>query len=50
VIHALKELGVQKVAPSHCSGDKAIDKFKAAFGEGFIKMGVGRVIDINTKQ
>ena len=49
VIDALKELGVQKVAPSHCSGDKAIAMFKDAFGDGFIKMGVGRVIAIDTK-
>jgi 7,8-dihydropterin-6-yl-methyl-4-(beta-D-ribofuranosyl)aminobenzene 5'-phosphate synthase len=45
VIDALKQLGVKKVAPSHCSGDKAIAKFKTAFGDGFIKMGVGRVVD-----
>ena len=49
VIDALKELGVQNVAPSHCSGDKAIAMFKEAFGDGFIKMGVGRVINIDTK-
>ena len=44
VVDKLKELGVQKVAPTHCSGDKAIAKFKDSFGDGFIKMGVGRVI------
>lgn len=44
VVDKLKELGVQKVAPTHCSGDKAIAKFKDSFGEGFIQMGVGRVI------
>lgn len=49
VIDRLKELGVRKVAPTHCSGDKAIAMFKDAFGDGFIKMGVGRVIDIDTK-
>jgi 7,8-dihydropterin-6-yl-methyl-4-(beta-D-ribofuranosyl)aminobenzene 5'-phosphate synthase len=49
VIDTLKELGVQKVAPSHCSGDKAIAKFKDAFGDGFIRIGVGRVLQIDTK-
>jgi 7,8-dihydropterin-6-yl-methyl-4-(beta-D-ribofuranosyl)aminobenzene 5'-phosphate synthase len=49
VIDAFKQLGVQKVAPSHCSGDKAISMFQKAFGEGFVRMGVGRVIDIDTK-
>jgi 7,8-dihydropterin-6-yl-methyl-4-(beta-D-ribofuranosyl)aminobenzene 5'-phosphate synthase len=50
VIHALKELGVQRMAPSHCSGDKAIAMFKEAFGDGFVQMGVGRVIKIGTDQ
>jgi 7,8-dihydropterin-6-yl-methyl-4-(beta-D-ribofuranosyl)aminobenzene 5'-phosphate synthase len=49
VIDGLKELGVQKVAPTHCSGDKAIAMFKEAFGDGFVKLGVGRMIDIDTK-
>ena len=49
VIDTLKELGVQKVAPSHCSGDKAIAKFQDAFGDRFIKMGVGRVVEVDTK-
>ena len=49
VIDQLKELGVQKVAPSHCSGDKAIAKFKDSFGDGYVKMGVGRVLlDLGT--
>jgi metal-dependent hydrolase (beta-lactamase superfamily II) len=36
----LKKLGMQTVAPSHCSGDKAISMFRDAFGNGFVKMGV----------
>jgi len=47
-IDNLKELGVHKMAPSHCSGDHAIAKFRAAFEKGFIEMGVGRVIEIGT--
>jgi 7,8-dihydropterin-6-yl-methyl-4-(beta-D-ribofuranosyl)aminobenzene 5'-phosphate synthase len=49
VIDELKKLGVQKVAATHCSGDKAISMLQDAFGEGFIKMGVGRVITITTE-
>ena len=49
VIDALKGLGVQKVAPTHCSGDAAIAAFKDAFGGDYIKVGVGRVIDIDAK-
>ena len=49
VIDDLQKLGVQKVAPTHCSGDKAISLFQDAFGDGFIKMGVGRVIEIDAE-
>lgn len=44
VINHLKELGIQKMGATHCSGDKPMAKLKQAFGDGFIKMGVGRVI------
>jgi metal-dependent hydrolase (beta-lactamase superfamily II) len=49
VIDHLKKLGVQEVAPTHCSGDKAISMFQGTFGDGFVKMGVGRVIEIESK-
>ena len=39
VIDELKQLGVQKVAATHCSGDKAISMFRDAFGDGFVTMG-----------
>lgn len=46
VVDDLKKLGVQKVGATHCSGDKAIAKMKEAFGDGFVRMGVGRVVEI----
>jgi 7,8-dihydropterin-6-yl-methyl-4-(beta-D-ribofuranosyl)aminobenzene 5'-phosphate synthase len=46
VITRLKELDVQQVAPCHCTGDQAISAFKDSFGEGFIQVGVGKVITI----
>jgi 7,8-dihydropterin-6-yl-methyl-4-(beta-D-ribofuranosyl)aminobenzene 5'-phosphate synthase len=49
VIDDLKKLGVQKVAATHCSGDRAISMLRDAFGDGFVKMGVGRVIDIDAE-
>jgi 7,8-dihydropterin-6-yl-methyl-4-(beta-D-ribofuranosyl)aminobenzene 5'-phosphate synthase len=49
VVSELKELGVKKVAPSHCTGDKAIDLFKAVFGDDFIPMGVGQVLRIDNR-
>jgi len=41
VIAELKRLGVRQVAPSHCTGEKAIEQFKAALGADFIRAGVG---------
>ncbi|KPL03252.1 MAG: hypothetical protein AMJ90_03455 [candidate division Zixibacteria bacterium SM23_73_2] len=44
VISALEDLGVQKVAPCHCSGVGALELFKKRYGENFIENGVGKVI------
>lgn len=49
VIDELKTLGVEKVAVSHCSGKAAIALFKDAFGDGFIKTGVGFVLEIDAR-
>lgn len=41
IILALKEMGVKKVAPSHCTGEEAILRFKRAWVENFIPGGCG---------
>jgi 7,8-dihydropterin-6-yl-methyl-4-(beta-D-ribofuranosyl)aminobenzene 5'-phosphate synthase len=46
IIRSFRELGVRKVSPSHCSGDRAKELFKEEYGEDFIDNGVGKVIDI----
>lgn len=46
IIQRLKDLGVQNIAPSHCTGDKAIRLFKEAWGVGFIRAGCGAVLEI----
>ena len=46
IIGQFKELGVQKVGATHCTGDRAIELFEQAYGENFIRMGVGKVIQI----
>ena len=46
IIGRLKALGVEKVAPSHCTGDNAIRLFRKAWGENFIEGGLGAVIEI----
>lgn len=44
VVAALKELGVQKVAPCHCTGDAARQLFSVEFGTNFIPTGAGTII------
>lgn len=46
VVRRLRELGVQRVAPTHCTGDAAIARFRAAWGSAFLEAGVGRVVRI----
>ncbi|MEJ2051124.1 MAG: MBL fold metallo-hydrolase, partial [Calditrichota bacterium] len=46
IIRSLKELGVQKVAPSHCSGDLCRDIMQRAFAKDFIANGAGGIICI----
>ena len=46
VIQEFKRIGVKKVAPSHCTGDNAIALFRKAYGDDFIRIGAGAVIEI----
>lgn len=46
IIQRLKTLGVKKVAPSHCTGDKAIALFRQQWQDNFIEGGLGAVIEI----
>lgn len=46
IIKEFKRIGVVHVAPCHCTGDQAINQFKEAFGDDFISVGVGAVIEI----
>ncbi|AEH44971.1 metal-dependent hydrolase of the beta-lactamase superfamily [Thermodesulfatator indicus DSM 15286] len=41
IAHELKRLGVTQVAPSHCTGKKALAIFADVFGDGFLKVGAG---------
>jgi 7,8-dihydropterin-6-yl-methyl-4-(beta-D-ribofuranosyl)aminobenzene 5'-phosphate synthase len=44
VIAELKQSGVHQAAPSHCTGDRAIEQFRAAFGPDFIPIGAGAMM------
>jgi len=39
-------LGVQQVAPSHCTGERAIEQFRHEFGTGFIPVGAGAILHV----
>jgi len=46
IISEFKKLHVKKVGPTHCTGDRAIQWFKEAYGANFEQMGVGRTLKI----
>lgn len=46
VISDLKELGVRRVVPCHCTGDRAIERFAVSYGDGFTRCATGTVVDL----
>lgn len=46
IIEEFRRLGVQRVAPCHCSGDLARRSFKASYGEACILAGVGSRLQV----
>ncbi len=46
LIAAFRGLGVQRIAPSHCTGEQAMALLAQEWGADFIESGVGRVIEI----
>ncbi len=46
IIDTFRELDVKYVAPSHCTGKKAIKLFREQFGENFINAGLGKSITL----
>jgi 7,8-dihydropterin-6-yl-methyl-4-(beta-D-ribofuranosyl)aminobenzene 5'-phosphate synthase len=46
IVEAFRQLGVQKVAPCHCSGDVARRLFEEAYGEDFVLAGVGSRLEV----
>jgi 7,8-dihydropterin-6-yl-methyl-4-(beta-D-ribofuranosyl)aminobenzene 5'-phosphate synthase len=44
VLSGLCELGAERVAPCHCTGESAVALLATAFGEGYQRCGVGLVL------
>ena len=47
IINALKVLGVETIAPSHCTGKRAMSSFRDAWKHNFIEGGCGAVIEVS---
>lgn len=45
IIESLLDLGVQRVMPTHCTGEDAIARFAEVFGEDYLEGGVGRAVE-----
>ena len=46
IVARFQELGVERVGATHCTGDKAIEAFRRAYGARFVEMGAGRVVEL----
>lgn len=46
VVKKFRELGVKKIAPSHCTGDPVREAFRDEYKENFIEYGVGKIIEL----
>jgi 7,8-dihydropterin-6-yl-methyl-4-(beta-D-ribofuranosyl)aminobenzene 5'-phosphate synthase len=46
IAEKIKKLGVEKVGPTHCTGEKSIQVFREKFGGNFVQIGVGAILKI----
>jgi 7,8-dihydropterin-6-yl-methyl-4-(beta-D-ribofuranosyl)aminobenzene 5'-phosphate synthase len=49
IIDSFERLGVERVAPCHCSGDNARRLLRDHYGEGYIECGAGRRVTLPPK-
>jgi 7,8-dihydropterin-6-yl-methyl-4-(beta-D-ribofuranosyl)aminobenzene 5'-phosphate synthase len=45
-VSGIRERGVIKAGPSHCTGDAAREVFEEVFGDGYIEVGAGSVVEV----
>ncbi len=46
IVSDFEQMGVEQVGPCHCTGEAAIARFSSAYGDNFIKIGVGSIIHL----
>jgi 7,8-dihydropterin-6-yl-methyl-4-(beta-D-ribofuranosyl)aminobenzene 5'-phosphate synthase len=44
IISNFRSMGVNQVAPAHCTGERAINMFADEYGDDYIQAGVGRIL------
>ena len=49
IVAELRQLGVQRILPTHCTGDAAVELFRAEFGGACLDGGVGRRVAFSAK-
>ena len=46
IVNRFKQLGIKKIAPTHCTGKNARGLFKQEYGNDFIEVRVGQTIEV----
>lgn len=47
IVAIFKDMGVTYAAPTHCSGDKTLEAFKEVYGDHYLALGAGKVLNIS---
>jgi 7,8-dihydropterin-6-yl-methyl-4-(beta-D-ribofuranosyl)aminobenzene 5'-phosphate synthase len=47
IIRSFHQIGVLKCGATHCTGEKAVALFKKAYGQNYLPMGTGRILEIS---
>lgn len=47
IVQSFQDIGVEKCGATHCTGERAIALFRKAFGENFLDMGTGKILEIS---
>jgi 7,8-dihydropterin-6-yl-methyl-4-(beta-D-ribofuranosyl)aminobenzene 5'-phosphate synthase len=48
IVQAFRRLGVEHVGPCHCTGEQAIAAFAEEYGDDFVQVGTGKVIEVES--
>jgi 7,8-dihydropterin-6-yl-methyl-4-(beta-D-ribofuranosyl)aminobenzene 5'-phosphate synthase len=48
IVQAFRRLGVDHVGPGHCTGEQAIAAFAAEYGDDFVQIGTGKIIELES--